>query len=169
MSALSLALIAQLAATPACTVPGMVPDFWQAVVHRESNYDPLALHDDTASRSYYPDTADAAEALATKLMAQGHSVGVGLSQLTASDPAAFQTKFGINLRDALDACRNMATGARFYVSRSLAIYNAGSPSSAKGIGYASRVMSSVGARTTTAQAQIVPLAVNRHASDTEAW
>jgi hypothetical protein len=168
MSALSLALIIQLAATPACTVPGMVDAFWPAVVRTESHYDPLALHDDTASRSYFPDTAEASEGLALKLMGQGHSIGVGLSQLTASSPAEFQNKFGITVRGALEPCRNMQTGARFYVSRSLAIYNAGSPSSAKGAEYASRVMAAVGTPT-QAQPRVMPVVVNRHASDTEAW
>jgi hypothetical protein len=167
MSALSLALITQLAATPACTVPGMVDAFWSAVVKVESHYDPLALHDDRTNQSYYPDTAEASEALALQLMAQGHSVGVGLSQLTASSPTEFQNKFGITIRDALEPCRNMQSGARFYVSRSLAIYNAGSPSSAKGAEYASRVMAAVGTPI-QAQPKIVPV-VNRHASDTEVW
>jgi type IV secretion system protein VirB1 len=167
MSALSLALIAQLAATPACTVPGMVPEFWPNVIKAESHYDPNAIGDDTAARSYYPDTADTAEALALKLMAQGHSVGVGLSQLTARSPEEFSAKFGLTIREALEDCRNMQAGARFYVTGALSIYNTGHPT--KGIGYAKRIMASVG----TAAVRSVPLApmtrVNRHASDTEAW
>jgi len=141
MSALPLALIMQLAANPDCTVPGMVKEFWAAVVRKESHYDPLALHDDTASRSYYPNTAEASEALATRLMGQGHSVGIGLSQLTASSPAQFERKFGIKTRAALDPCRNMRVGARFYVAAALSIYNSGTTT--KGQTYAADVMADV--------------------------
>ena len=138
MTALTVALIAQLAATPACSVPGMVATFWPSVVRKESHYDPLALHDDTVSRSYYPETAEASEALATRLMLAGHSIGVGLSQLTATSPALFQHKFGISIREALDPCLNMKVGARFYVAGALSIYNSGNATS--GLAYAAAVM-----------------------------
>jgi type IV secretion system protein VirB1 len=164
MSALTLALVLQLAAKPDCSVPGMVPEFWPAVVKAESHYDPLALHDDMESRSYYPDSVEKAEAIATQLMAQGHSVGVGLSQLTAKSPTAFFNRFGLTIRDALDPCRNMQTGARFYVRGALSVYNSGTTT--KGVGYAGRIMGSEAGRT-------APLAtsstLNRHASDTEVW
>lgn len=166
MSAVSLALVLQLSANPACTVPGMVPEFWPAVVRQESHYDPLALHDDTANRSYYPDNVEVAEAIATRLMAQGHSVGVGLSQLTATSPAVFLSRFGLTVRDALDACRNMQTGARFYVQGALSIYNTGTAT--KGAGYAQGIMTSVGDAPVPAPSPSL-VRVNRHASDTEVW
>ena len=170
MPALTWAFIAHLAAQPSCTVPGMVPEFWPAVVQGESSYDPLALHDDTASRAYYPDDAEAAEALATRLMSAGHSVGVGLSQLTASSPQEFSNKFGLTVREALDPCQNMHVGARFYVDRALRIYNTGSP--AKGAAYAARVASALqpGAKAMPqSAAEVIAVAVNRHAADTEVW
>jgi type IV secretion system protein VirB1 len=170
MSALTLAMIAQLAATPACSVPGMVPAFWPAVVRQESGYDPLALHDDTTSRAHYPASADAAEALAIRLMAQGHSVGVGLSQLTASSPKAFFDTFGLTIREALDPCRNMKSGAGFYVERALRIYHTGSPD--KGRAYAETVVGQIRSGPPQMIAMTPPahaIAVNRHASDTEVW
>jgi hypothetical protein len=164
MAALSLVLILQLASQPACTVPGMVPEFWPAVVRAESHYDPLALHDDTADRPYYPATAEQSETIATQLMAQGHSVGVGLSQLTARSPQELYNKFGITIRDALDSCKNMQTGARFFVSGALSIYNTGDPT--KGMRYAQQVMGGVGVNA----AKPEPIKViNKHASDTEVW
>lgn len=172
MPALSLALILQMAANPACTVPGMVQDFWPQVVRQESHYDPLALRDDTDRRSYYPDTVAAAEALVTRLMGQGHTVGVGLSQLTASSQGEFWDKFHLSPLDALEPCRNMQVGARFFVRRALAMYNAGDPDSARGLAYAEKVtaapLRSISSGVQAAPAPI-PMRVNRHASDTEAW
>ncbi|MFL5252509.1 MAG: transglycosylase SLT domain-containing protein [Rhodopila sp.] len=141
MTALSWAMILQLASAPACSAPGMVPQFWPAVVRKESSYNPYALHDDTASRSYYPDTAAAAESIARQLMAQGHSVGVGLSQLTAQSEPQFERKFGLTLHDALEPCANMRVGARFFVSAALSIYNSGHPTAA--LNYAASITGSI--------------------------
>lgn len=167
MSALSLALVLQLSANPVCTVPGMVPEFWPGVVKVESHYDPLALHDDTENRSYYPDNVDAAEAIARRLMAQGHPVGVGLSQLTATSSTEFFNRFGLTIRNALDACRNMQTGARFYVRGALSVYNTGTTT--KGAGYAERIMATVGIAAVPGAPPAPSTRLNRHASDTEVW
>lgn len=139
MSALSFTVVLALASQPSCTVPGMVPDFWPMVVRQESHYDPNALHDDTTGQSYYPADADAAEALATRLMTAGHSVGVGLSQLTASSQPEFWAKFRLTIHAALNPCANMHAGAAHYVSRSLAIFNSGRPDSPPGVRYATAV------------------------------
>jgi hypothetical protein len=120
----------------------MVPSFWPKVVLTESHYDPLALHDDSVNkpvgRSYYPPTMDEAERIATGLMSQGHSVGVGLSQLTAKSPAEFLSRFGLTIREALEPCRNMRVGAKWYVTGALSTYNTGSPT--RGVAYAQAVM-----------------------------
>lgn len=121
------AVVMHLASVPACTVPGMVPEFWPSVVRQESSYNPLALHDDDTGRAYYPDTIDASEVTAVRLMSRGHSVGVGLSQLTARSEREFQNKFGLTIREALDPCINMHAGARHFVDRALRIYNCGHP------------------------------------------
>jgi hypothetical protein len=134
MPVLTWAFLMHLATNPSCTFPGMVPPFWPAVVHQEARqgigYNPFALHDDTADRSYYPDTADEAEMIARRLMATGHSVGVGLSQLTARNEAQFQYRFGLTIQQALDACTNMNVGAHWYVRGALQIYNSGRPNGA---------------------------------------
>src|SRR4051812_9455714 len=136
MSAVSLAMILQLAASSACSVPGMVPEFWPLVVKAESRRDPLALHDDDTNTAYFPPTAEAADAIAIRLMSQGHSVGVGLSQLTARNQQHLHDKFGITVRQALDACTNMHIGARHFVIGALSMYNSGSPTSSAGTAYA---------------------------------
>ena len=57
-------------------------------------------------------------------MAKGHSVGVGLAQLTAKSEAEFRDKFGLSVGDALlIPCANMRAGAKLFVSGSLSIYN----------------------------------------------
>lgn len=145
MTVLALAVILQMAKDPACSFPGMVPQFWPVVLRGESRFgggfSPFALHDDTANRSYYPDTADEAEAKARRLLNQGHSVGLGLSQLTARGVAGFQRKFGLTIRQALDACTNMRSGAEFFVRGALSTYNAGRPTAAPG--YAARVIAAL--------------------------
>lgn len=171
MSALSLALIMQLSTNPACTVSGMVPEFWTLwaeVARRESSLDPLALHDDTENKPYHPSSIDEAEAIATQLMEKGHSVGVGLSQLTAKNPTKFFDKFKITIHTALDACSNMRVGARWYVTGALSVFNSGSLT--KSIDYAQGIMESTGA--TIIKPDVVnrrPIVINRHASDTEVW
>lgn len=138
MSALTYAFIMQLAAQPACSAIGMVPEFWQRVVKHESGYNPLALHDDTTSTAYFPGSVEASESLALQLMAKGHSVGIGLSQLTAKNPESFQKRFHITVQDALDACTNMHAGARWYVTGALSTYATGDPG--KNLKYADAIL-----------------------------
>jgi type IV secretion system protein VirB1 len=161
MAALTLALIAQFSAMPACSAPGMVPEFWPAVVKIESQRDPFALHDDTTHQSYYPASADLAEAIAVRLMSQGHSVGVGLSQLTAASERHFVARFGVTIRQALDPCTNMRVGAQFYVGMALSIYHTGSP--VQGAAYAASVVRTLDAsRPSPESRHATPLAVVLH-------
>lgn len=149
MTVLSWAAIMALAAQPTCTYPGMVQEFWPAVVHQEARhgdgYSPYAVHDDTADQSFYPDTPDFAARMAVALMGIGHSVGVGLSQLTARSVTEFQTKFGMSVQDAMDPCANMRAGALHYVDRALRIYNSGSPD--RSASYAASVRARIDATT----------------------
>lgn len=130
MAVMIWAAVMSLAGTPACSVEGMVPSFWPRVVAQESGYDPLALHDDTTGTPYHPATIDEAEIIARRLLSIGHSVGVGLSQLTAKSEDRFYQKFHITVREALTACSNMHAGAQLYVSGALSIYNSGTPTGA---------------------------------------
>lgn len=102
---LPLAVVLQLAGTPACTAPGVPPANVAAVARQESGYHPYAIRDETTDSSHYPATRDEAETLATRLTAQGHLLGVGLMQLT---PPAH---FGLSIAQALDPCTNMRAGA----------------------------------------------------------
>ena len=139
---LALATVLQLAAMPACTVPGVPPVNVAAVARQESGFHPYAIRDETTDRSHYPATREAAEALATRLTAQGHLLGIGLMQLT---PPA---NFGLSIAEALDPCKNMKAGAELLAAnfklewqalmRALSRYNSGSPTRAEA--YAKRVV-----------------------------
>lgn len=138
MSALFLAAALQLASLPDCTVPGMPPENLVAVARQESGLRPYAIRDERTDRSYYPNTLEEAEALATRLTAQGHLLGVGLMQLT---PPA---NFGLSIREALDPCRNMKAGAQLLADNyrramreALSRYNSGHPTRSEN--YARRV------------------------------
>ncbi|MGE3280026.1 MAG: transglycosylase SLT domain-containing protein [Alphaproteobacteria bacterium] len=138
---LSLAIILQLAATPDCTAPGMPPANVAAVARQESGFHPYAIRDETTDRLHYPTSREAAEALAARLTAQGHLLGVGLMQLTP--PSAF----GLSIAEAFDPCKNMKAGAELLAAnynlewqalmRALSRYNSGSPTRAEA--YAKRV------------------------------
>jgi type IV secretion system protein VirB1 len=131
MSAIfSLAVIMQMAGTPACTAAGVPPADVAAIARTESGFHPYAIRDETTNRSLFPETADAAEAIARDLTSKGHLLGVGLMQLTPP------SNFGLSIREALDPCRNMKAGTDFFAS--LSRYNSGSPTRSQG--YAMRVV-----------------------------
>lgn len=137
MSALPLAIILSLARDAACIAPGVPAEYYVAVVQQESAADPLALHDDTPPGTpYHPATVDEAERIAKRLLAQGHSVGVGLGQLTARSEPAFEAKFGLSVREALaNPCANMRAGSGLLqrgLRAALSTYNCGGPVCAPG-------------------------------------
>lgn len=77
-----IALVTLQAMVAVCNPP---PDVtWQRVaahVRHESGFIPTAIHDNTANRSFYPDTISDAVAMATQLRAAGHSFDSGLGQI----------------------------------------------------------------------------------------
>lgn len=154
MAVMALALILQLSQKPECSHPGMAPQFWPAVIHGESSNDPLAIGDDDAHASYYPANVEEAVHLARTLWARGHSIGIGLSQLTARTEQQFVARFHITLVQAFDACTNMHIGATHYVSGALQIYNSGRANSAPV--YAARVEARLSAPPLPIPAQTVP-------------
>jgi hypothetical protein len=58
--------------------------------------------------------------------------------LTARSEQQFRQKFGLTIREALDACSNMHAGARHYVAGALSVYQSGNPETGIANGYASR-------------------------------
>jgi type IV secretion system protein VirB1 len=145
MTSLSVALILQLAATHA---PLVAPETVLAFAQAESGMNPLAIHDNDSRRSYAPNSISDAVALAERLLSFGHSIDLGLLQIshqnlvrtgltieTAFDPAESVRAGGLILIDAYQRCDGQADRLRCMAST----YNTGHP--ARGIrnGYAARV------------------------------
>jgi soluble lytic murein transglycosylase-like protein len=74
-----------------------------AIVAVESRGNPFALNDNTTHRSYSPRDHSDAISTARALIAQGHSVDVGIAQVNSTNFAAFHT----TEREMLDPCRNL--------------------------------------------------------------
>lgn len=89
------------------------------------------MHDDDTGAELHPATAADAERIARGRWAGGHSVGVGLTQLTARSEEQFEDKFGLTLAQALShACANLRAGTRHMLRAAASIYNSGSPTGA---------------------------------------
>jgi type IV secretion system protein VirB1 len=78
-----------------------------AVVSVESAGDRLALHDNTLERSFAPASRDEAVAWTEQLLALGHSVDIGLSQINSRN----LPRLGLRVEEAFDPCTNLRAGA----------------------------------------------------------
>jgi type IV secretion system protein VirB1 len=104
-SPLSLSAAAGLAARHAPTVDvGTLLAFaWY-----ESKFQPLAIHDNTAMRSEFPASRAEAVARATALLAQNHSLDLGLCQVNSSN----LSRTGLTVMSAFDPGESMRAGAQ---------------------------------------------------------
>jgi type IV secretion system protein VirB1 len=148
---LSLAMFAQLAASCGPTVH---VDTLAAVARTESAFNTLAIGDNTARQSYAPATLEEAVATATALLAQGHSLDLGLMQVNSANLPGVRMSVG----DAFDPCKSISAGARVLADgyrapaigedvqpallQALSHYNTGSPSRGFANGYVRRVQAS---------------------------
>jgi type IV secretion system protein VirB1 len=128
---LPLALVSQLAASCA---PGVAPETLQAVARVESHFDPLAISDFSAHRSYWPPDLQAAIAQANTLRGAGHGIAIGLMQISAGN---FDL-LGLTVESAFDPCHSLAAAAR--LMRIYSTYNTGNPRQGITNGYAQKVM-----------------------------
>jgi type IV secretion system protein VirB1 len=78
-----------------------------AIVSVESAGDRLALHDNTLGRSFSPASGDEAVAWTQQLLALGHSVDIGLSQINSRN----LPRLGLRVEEAFDSCTNLRAGA----------------------------------------------------------
>lgn len=99
--ALVLALLASCAQSVA-------PETMLALVSAESGYDEVAIHDDTAARSFHPMNLTDAIGQAHALLATGHVIGIGLGQISSRNLAWL----GLTLDQAFDPCANLGASAR---------------------------------------------------------
>ena len=123
-----------------------------AIVQVESEGNPLVIHDNTLGRSFIPRDANQGAVWASELLSRNHSIDLGISQINSAN----LSRLGLTVRDALDPCLNLRSGAtilkanyraavaRFgrgqYALRSaIGAYNTGSLYA--GQGYIARVLS----------------------------
>lgn len=138
----ALALVHQCAATVA-------PETVVSIARTESGLNPLAIHDNTTGRSYTPESANEAIALATSLiLGQRHSVDLGLMQINSANLVAS----GLDIPHAFDACHSIEAGARILAGAfhralrvALSTYNTGDPQRGIDNGYVARVESAASA------------------------
>jgi type IV secretion system protein VirB1 len=122
------------------------------VIDVESRGQTYAIHDNTSNQTFAPSSLPDAEAVASRLIVQGHRLDIGLMQINYDvwlKPGSFP------LAKAFDACTNITIGSIIlnadYVQalqtskvtsealwRALSLYNSGSDW--RGLGYANRVL-----------------------------
>ena len=83
--------------------PQVAPVTLAAIVQQESGGNPLALHDNTSGKGYAPATVAEAARLARELIAQGHSVDIGLAQINSRN----LPRLGLGVDQVLDPCANL--------------------------------------------------------------
>jgi type IV secretion system protein VirB1 len=148
-----LALFMQLAARCAPTV---APETLAGIARTESGLNPYAILDNDTRRSYSPATLNEAQAIASQLIASGHSVDVGLMQVNNRN----FPRLGLTVGKALDPCSSLSAGARVMaeaysggateaeqqlaVRVALSRYNTGNPARGFANGYVRKVETSTG-------------------------
>lgn len=86
--------------------PGIHPQTLAAVVGHESNFDPLAIG--VKGVSVKVRTLEEAVSSASRLIAEGRSVDMGLGQINAAN----LRRLGLTVREVFDPCINLAAAAR---------------------------------------------------------
>ena len=146
-----LALFAQIATSCGSTVDVAT---LAAVARAESRFDSAAINDNTARRRYLGLSDTQATVIATRLVAAGHSVDLGLMQVNSANLRGL----GLSVADAFDHCKNIGAGAKVLVEgyhppvaggdaqpalyRTLSHYNTGSPQRGFANGYVAKVLAS---------------------------
>jgi len=137
---------------------GVHPDTLNAIIKVESNYNALAINDNTTGMCIKPTSKEQAVSLINYLLSEGHSLDVGLMQINSrhfSEP-------GVDYMRLFDPDYNISTGsnilARFYrehamenpndkpeitLLKALSSYNTGSPY--KGKNYVNKILKAAGA------------------------
>lgn len=104
----SLVMFAQAAALCGSRVN---VDTLAAVARAESRFDSAAINDNTARRRYSGLSDADATATATRLLAAGHSLDLGLMQVNSANLHSL----GLSVAGAFDTCKSIAAGARILV------------------------------------------------------
>ena len=102
---ITLPLFLQLAATAA---PAVAPETLAAFAQYESGLNSTALHDNTTGLTFKPATVEAASALAFSLLAQGHSLDLGVMQVNSANLPLV----GLTVSTAFDPAQSIRAGAQ---------------------------------------------------------
>ena len=103
-----LSLAAALTLAQRCA-PDVAPETLLSVAHAESGFDPLSIGvNGPKPEALHPTTPAAATALATRLVAAGRNIDVGIAQINIRT----LRRLNLSVADALDPCLNLAAAAR---------------------------------------------------------
>ncbi|EGO93214.1 lytic transglycosylase domain-containing protein [Acidiphilium sp. PM] len=132
--------------------PEVAPGTLAAVASTESGFNTLAIHDNTTRQSMRPSDVRNAIAVARRLIADGHSVDLGLMQIDSAN----LPRLGLTVPTAFDACASIRAGGKLLAQdykrpdgqgrqaallAALSRYNTGSAWQGFQNGYVSRVVS----------------------------
>lgn len=130
--------------------PLVAPITMAAIVEHESRGNPWAVHDNTTGASFAPGSLAEAAEMASRLIAQGHSVDMGLAQINSRNAAAFR----LSPREALDPCTNLRAAQEVLLDAwwrsngdlrgALSAYNTGRTTSVIGAQYAAKIYAAAG-------------------------
>jgi type IV secretion system protein VirB1 len=87
--------------------PSVAPPTLASIARTESGFESLSIHDNTTGTSGVPATRDIAIQIASKLIAAGHSVDIGIMQINSANFARLR----LTLEAAFDPCKSVAAGA----------------------------------------------------------
>jgi type IV secretion system protein VirB1 len=104
----ALAITSALIALSVQCAPTVAPGTLLSFARAESGLDPLAIHSNTDGRSYHPTTKAEAVAIASRLIAAGHSIDAGFMQINSSNLGWL----GLSITQAFDLCPSIQAGAR---------------------------------------------------------
>lgn len=147
---LALPVFLQLAAAFA---PSVAPETLASFAHYESRLEPNALHDNTTGETFIPGTQAAAAKLASALLAQGHSLDLGIMQVNSAnlprvgltvamafDPGQSIRAGAVILAEAYQRCRHNGSIAEQAALRCAAsVYNTGKEQAGIANGYQAKV------------------------------
>ena len=103
--------------------PSVAPSTLAAVAKTESGFRTFIVSDNNSHRAREFTSIDEAAALANNLIAQGHSIDLGLMQINSAN----LRRLGYTTRDALDPCKSVSGGALILSRNYASVRNVSDP------------------------------------------
>ena len=134
--------------------PSVAPEVMEKIVRAESGFDRFAIGVNGASaRSFSPESKEDARRIARELIAQGHSIDMGLGQINSKNlkwlkltvESVFESCSNLTaaetvLRDGYDRARDQGSNPHTALHQALSAYNTGTFTRGFSNGYVERVM-----------------------------